>query len=80
MAKMLVVVQSANPEQTVRALFDQTDYSTLPEGAKMVAATAWLIELPKCADFFATLLRSAKQLTRPYVVCEVAPGTDPISS
>lgn len=78
MAKMLVVVMAANAERTMQEIFGQMDDSKLPEGVKQLHTLLFEIELPKCADFFASLLHIATHTNRACVVSEVAPGTAPI--
>jgi hypothetical protein len=78
MAKMLVVVQTGNAEETAKAIYDRLGSSELPKGVMPVHRTAWTIELPMCSEFFAKLLQSVRNVGRGYVVAEVVPGTVPI--
>jgi len=78
MAKMFVVIQTGHPHELAKALLGQMPSSTLPAGVKQIHTTAWIIELPKCTEFFTTLLNNVKRVNRVCVVSEIAPGTDPL--
>jgi hypothetical protein len=76
MTKILLAVERRNETDTHNLQLGTTGRSTLPEGAQRVHATAWVVEIPKCASFLATLIQNAERMARPYVYAELQDASE----